>query len=336
MQNNLQPAVDVTVERAMLESDAGLSVSIVATGAAIQSIQVPAPEGVVEATLSYDDAGDYASDLYVLGATVGPYANRIRDARFRLGGREYAAEVSDDTGRHCLHSGESGFHRQQFELSPADDGRSVQCRYTKPDGQGGFPGNVEVLVIYRLLDDLTLAIDFDAVSDADTILSMTNHAYFNLDAAPDTTIDEHILVLYADRYTPVDDDGIPTGRIDLVAGSEVDFLKPNYLADPYTGVRRRLDTNFVAGGQTATPRKVATLQSQQSGLAMHVHTTQPGLQVYTGDKLGAPFKPRQGLCLEAQNFPDAPNQRGFPSPVVRAGQRYRQRTVYEFAWSADL
>ena len=191
------------------------------------------------------------------------------------------------------------------------------------------------MVTYRLLDDLALAIDYEAVSDADTILSLTNHAYFNLDAEPDTTIDEHTLVLTMDTYTPVDTAGLPSGRIEPIAGSEVDLRTPTFLADPYTGARRRIDTNFVVGGSAANPRRVATLQSTQSGLGMHVYTTQPGLQIYTGDHLGEPFRPRQGICLEAQGFPDAPNQPGFPSPIVRAGQSYRQRTVYEFAWSAD-
>jgi aldose 1-epimerase len=265
---------------------------------------------------------DYAFDPYFLGTTVGRYANRIRDACFELHGRSYKLDANEKRTGHCLHGGEHGLFAQRFAMAASDDGRTVECRYESPDGEQGFPGCVDVLVSYSLLTDFSLGIDFVARAHADTVLSLANHAYFNLDRQS-RSIDAHVLKLHADFYTPADSTGIPTGEIRSVAASKFDLRDGSALANQF-------DHNFVlrdAGGEL---RDAAELYSADSGIRLRLQTTQPGLQLYTGDSLRAPFTARQGVCLEAQNYPNAPNQPGFPSASLAAGETYRQRTIYEF------
>ena len=310
------------VQSVTLASAGGLRVDILDKGATLQNIMVPTPLGPVNVLLNYPMADDYARDPYFLGTTVGRYANRIRDARFELHGQAYTLDANEKQTGHCLHGGEQGLFARRFAMAASDDGRTVHCRYESADGEQGFPGRVDVLVSYSLLTDFSLSIEFVARAHADTVLSLANHAYFNLDRRQ-RTIDAHRLRLHADFYTPADNSGIPSGEIRSVAASKFDLRAEVSLTE-------RFDHNFVlreAGGEL---RDAAELYSPDSGIRMRLRTTQPGLQLYTGDSLRAPFVPRQGVCLEAQNFPDAPNQPGFPSAVLAAGESYRQQTIYEF------
>ncbi|MEL7448526.1 MAG: aldose epimerase family protein, partial [Pseudomonadota bacterium] len=253
-----------------------------------------------------------------------------------LDGVSHQLDSKSQAGGHCLHGGPLGFHRQRFEAEQSEDGQSVRFRYRSPDGDAGFPGNLSVLVSYQIADDHSLVIDFEATTDASTVVNLVNHAYFNLNGSLNgaaSTIDNHQVRILADRYTPVDDDLIPTGELLSVEGTRFDLRRlTSLIAADGNSEPRRFDHNFVlpeAGGKL---RLAAELHSPESGIGMQLHTTQPGLQLFTGDYLEPPFQSRQGLCLEAQGFPDAPNQPAFPSPRLDPGEVYRQRTVYTFTF----
>jgi aldose 1-epimerase len=281
---------------------------------------VPAASGRVDTVLGYDTIGDYGTDEYFIGATVGPYANRIRDAQFALDKQTFELDANETATGHCLHGGHDGLHRQLFELERDARAGSIRCRCELADRYGGFPGNRSITVTYLLLGDHSVAIDFEVTSDRDTVISLANHAYFNLGAP----IEQHVLCLHADAYTPTHVSRVPTGEVRSVVGTEFDLRTARLLGDAC------FDHNFIVSGYGNEPRLAAELGCDASGVRMHLYTTQVGLQLYTGDGLGAPFTPRQGLCLEAQAFPDAPNQAQFPSTRLGSGERYWQRTIYEF------
>jgi aldose 1-epimerase len=289
-------------------------------GATIESIEVPVQGTAIQAVLSYSETAAYAHDTFCLGSTVGPYANRIRDGHFELDGVEYALQRNEVATGHCLHSGDSGLHAREFELHEDTDRNAIVCRMSLADGEGGFPGNRDVVVEYQLLSDFSLGIDFHVATDRTTVVSLANHAYFNLGG----DIDNHEIMVRADQYLPVDKSNAPTGEIRDVADSMFDLREARRIGDTV------FDHNFAFLAGAQDPRLVASLRSPLSGLQLDLLTTQPGLQVYTGDHLDDPFKSRQGICLEAQGFPDAPNQPGFPSARLEAGDVYRQRTIYEF------
>lgn len=296
-------------------------------GAALQSIVVPTPSGPLECILGYDDPVAYESDPYYVGATIGRFANRIRDGRIIVDAIPYQLDTNEVTTGHCLHGGADGFHRQRFDFDGEPASTALTCRLMSPAGAQGFPAEVGVAINYRLVGDCALSIEFVATTDATTVINLANHAYFNLDRQKDR-IDAHHLRVAADRYTPVDETRIPTGEIAAVNNSPFDLR----VRAPLT--EKSYDHNFVPGGQPGELRLLAELYSPDSGVGLSVHSTQPALQVYTGDFLDAPFVPRQGIALEAQHFPDAPNQGGFPSARLEPGETYRQQTIYEFTQPA--
>lgn len=319
-----QPVKSVT-----LESSSGLRVTLLNLGATIQSLQLPVNNGQLESVLGYQNHDDYWADPYYMGVTVGRFANRIRGSQFSLDGINYPLDENEPDVGNCLHGGHSGFHRQFWEMRPAADGRSVEFGYLSPDGESGFPGALEVSVTYRLEGELSLAIEYRATSDATTVVNLANHAYFNLDFDK-TSIDTHSLRLYADQFTPVDDNQVPTGEQCNVAGTPFDLRALTSVRAGADDGWIRADHNFVLPEFEGEPRLAAELYSPGSGVRLKVLTTQPGLQLYTADYLDQPFRPRQGVCLEAQGFPDAPNQNAFPSTRLERGDIYLHRTVYEF------
>jgi len=319
----LKIAANSHVRSTALESGSGLRVKLLDLGAAIQSITVPTLHGRVDCVLGYPDPGAYSDDQYYLGVTVGRYANRLCNAQARIGDVEFNFDRNESTTGHCLHGGRGGFHRQHWSLENKTQSNLFTYHLTSQDGDQGFPGKVDARVTYRLLDDFVLSIEFVAESDAETVINMANHAYFNLDRNKDS-IDTHQLQLMAAGYTPVDGTRIPTGEVLAVDRTAFDLRAAVALKG------RSFDHNFVLDGSAGELRPAAFLYSPQSGIGLRIHTTQPGMQVYTGEGLGLPFKPRQGIALEAQNFPDAPNQPGFPSATLFPGRTYRHQTVYEF------
>ena len=318
-----------TISTSTLESQAGFLVNILDLGASIHSIQVPTADGLIDVTLSYSCLQDYCSDAFYLGATLGRYANRIGAARFSLGGTTYQLDANESGAGHCLHGGNQGFHRQLWSLVKSGAGDSIECRHTSAAGAQGFPGELKSSVTYKMVGDFALEIGVAVSSNAETVVNIANHAYFNLNIGDDT-IDNHVLQINADSYTPVTDTLIPTGDIESVNGTMFDFRDAVCLRDAVSGAGRVIDNNFVLSGMAGHLRQAASLFSPESGIRLLVHTTQPGMQVYTGEHLRTPFTPRQGICLEAQNFPDAPNNPAFPSARLMPGQIYQQRTIYEF------
>lgn len=319
MDTRRQPETD-SLRTVTLGSGDGLRVTVLNRGATIRSLVVPSVGGPVDAVLSYSDDDDYLSDTCYLGSTVGPFANRIRDARFELDGEVFELDANERAAGHCLHGGSSGLHQRLFELHADAHGNRVECRTELANGVAGFPGNRSVSVAYQMLNPRALAVDFRVTTDRDTVVSLANHAYFNLGGP----LEDHEIRILADAYTPAHASKIPTGEIRPVADTAFDLRTMRVLGD------RVFDHNFVLAKSGNELRPAAELKLAATGLHMKLYTTQAGLQFYTGDYLGAPFSQRQGLCLEAQAFPDAPNQPRFPSARLAAGSRYWQRTIYEF------
>ncbi|MEM1174838.1 MAG: aldose epimerase family protein [Pseudomonadota bacterium] len=320
----MQSSTQVVAPRAFeLRSESGLRARVLDVGASLTSLQVPTPSGVREVILGYGADTDYQRDPWFMGSTVGRYANRLAHGRLSLGGSSFQLSTDPDSG-HCLHGGPEGFHHQVWTPEETHHPQQLVLRHVSAHGTAGFPGRLDVRVTYTLTDPGALVIDYVAVTDRTTVVSMTNHAYFNLHGN-NSAIDGHSLQVWADRYTPVHNDGIPVGVLASVDQTRFDFRAHRQLS-----ADDRYDINFVLRPGDDYVRKVASLHSPVSGIRMDVHTSQPGMQLYTGDELGKPFGPRAGLCLETQNFPDAPNQAMFPDATLNTADTYQQRTVYDF------
>jgi len=285
----------------------GLEVRATSSGGRIVSLLAPDREGRLANVVLGFDSFAYA------GAIVGRFANRIAHARFTLDGASYRLAAND--GRHHLHGGVKGFDKVVWRAAPfrVPGSAGVALSYSSPDGEEGYPGTLEARVTYTLTDRNELIVDYLATSDKATPVNLTQHSYFNLSGVGDVL--GHLLHIDADAITVVDDERIPTGAIRSVAGGPFDFRSPTPI-----GARRggAYDQNFVlnAGGIAARVVEPA------SGRTLDVHTTEPGLQVYTGNS--------QGLCLETQHYPDSPNQASFPSTILAPGAEYRSRTVFAF------
>ncbi|MFI8187700.1 aldose epimerase family protein [Streptomyces sp. NPDC085946] len=303
---------------------AGVRVRILSYGGIVQSVEVPDRWGERTGSVVLGFAGldGYLAhpDPY-LGALIGRYANRIAGGRFPLDGRTYA--LAPNEGANVLHGGARGFDKRVWDVVPVEHG--VRLTRVSPHGEEGFPGRLEVAVTYTLDEAGALRIAYEAVTDAPTVVNLTSHAYWNLAGAGAGSAGGHELRVAASRYTPVDADLIPTGALEDVSGTRFDFRRPRKAGSGY-------DHNFVLDeGVTDAPREVAELYDPASGRVLTVATTEPGLQVYTGDHLGAPFAPGDGIALETQHFPDAPNRPEFPSTVLRPGEVFRSETVYGFS-----
>ncbi|MER6733673.1 aldose epimerase family protein [Streptomyces puniciscabiei] len=307
------------VQRWTLER-AGTRVEVLTYGGIVRSVQVPDREGrPANVVLGFAGLDGYLThpEPY-LGALVGRYANRIAHARFPLDGAVYALEPND--GPNSLHGGAFGFDKRVWEARPVEHG--VRLSRVSPHGEEGFPGRLEVSAAYTLDASGALRIAYEAVTDAPTVINLTNHSYFNL--AGSGHAGGHELRLAASRFTPVDADLIPTGALQDVTGSRFDFRTSRKVGSGY-------DHNFVLDkGVTGTPQEVAELHDPASGRTLTVATTEPGLQLYTADHLAEPFAPGDGIALETQHFPDSPNHPEFPSTVLRPGEVFRSETVYGF------
>ena len=310
-----------TIFRKTADDKRQITVRLLNKGATIADISLSGlgVHSKSDVILSYSSPAEFDSDPYYLGATVGPVANRLKDGCFDLPNGKHALEINEPVRSNVLHGGINGLHQQTFQASPTRADNSVVFSLALPHLADGFPGDRLITVRYELLEDLSLQFDFAASTDRTTVMNLANHAYFNLGGL----LDEHELTLNAGRYTPVNDRLIPTGEIARLKGSTLDYSDWKALGD------NALDHNFVLpeGGKL---RRAASLRLRATQLQLDVLTTQPALQVYTGDGLNAPFAPRSGICLEAQGFPDAPNQPNFPSIALEPGGTYRQRTIYQF------
>ncbi|OIJ90981.1 aldose epimerase family protein [Streptomyces colonosanans] len=298
----------------------GVRVRVLSYGGIVQSAEVPDRDGrPADVVLGFPDLDGYVGNPGpYLGALVGRYANRIAGARFTLDGRTHALEPND--GPNSLHGGERGFDKRVWEVEPVEHG--VRLSRVSPHGEGGFPGRLEVSATYSLDADGALRIGYEAVTDAPTVVNLTNHAYWNLGGSG--SAGGHELRIAASRFTPVDAGLIPTGVLDDVDGTRFDFRESRTVGSGY-------DHNFVLDkGVTGTPEEVAELYDPASGRFLTVATTEPGLQLYTADHLGVPFTAGEGIALETQHFPDSPNRPEFPSTQLRPGEVYRSQSVYGF------
>ncbi|MGW4274923.1 aldose epimerase family protein [Streptomyces seoulensis] len=311
-----------TVHRWTLER-AGVRVRVLTYGGTVQSVEVPDRAGrTAGVVLGFPGLEGYvAHPEPFLGALVGRYANRIGGARFALDGRTYP--LTANNGPHSLHGGPNGFDKRVWEATEVAHG--VRLSRVSPDGEEGFPGRLEVSATYALDASGALRIAYEAVTDAPTVVNLTNHTYWNLGGAGSGPAGGHALRLAAARYTPVDDRLIPAGEPAEVAGTRFDFRRTRALGAGY-------DHNFVLDkGVTAAPEEVAELHDPASGRVLTVATTEPGVQLYTADHLTAPFAPFAGTALETQHFPDSPNRPDFPSTRLNPGETYRSETVYGFS-----
>lgn len=306
------------VELFALANARGLELRAITYGGTIVSLLVPDRAGhFANVVLGHDSLDDYLHDARYLGAVVGRYANRIAQARFTLDGVSYRLAANNPPNH--LHGGLRGFDKVVWspETFQDEDSAGLVLRYTSPDGEEGYPGTLAARVTYTLTEQNELAVDYFATSDKATPVNLTQHSYFNLAGGGD--VFDHLLQIDAGAITPVDDTLIPTGEIVPVAGTSFDFRVPTAVGSRRGGA---YDHNFVLSRSGPGLVHAARVEERRSGRTLDVHTTEPGLQLYTGA--------RQALCLETQHFPDSPNQPGFPSTILRPGSELRSRTVYAF------
>ena len=325
-----------------LENSNGVKARVINFGAILLNLYVPDTKGNIEdIVLGFDKLEDYYKNVSFFGAAIGPSANRIGNAAFKIGGEEYKLDVND--GPNNLHSHlEDAFHKRVWDITDETD-TSVTFLLESPDGDMGFPGNRKFSITYSLSDDNSLKLAYHAVSDADTLINMTNHTYFNLRGHKTGKVDDYILTLHAGSYTPVVKGAIPTGEIVSVEGTPLDFTKLRRIGDDIDADFEQIklvggyDHNFVIDGADGTLREVALVEDPASGRKLKAFTTLPGLQFYTGNfiekqtgKEGVIYGPRAGFCLETQYYPDAINKPNFPSPVFGPNRDYDAVTVYQF------
>jgi aldose 1-epimerase len=316
----------------------GLTAQISNYGGTVTSLQVPDPFGKFSnVVLGYDSLAQYEAGSSYFGALIGRYGNRIAGGRFDLDGQEYLLAANNPPNH--LHGGKRGFDSVVWEAAAeqSEQGPRLILGYVSEDGEQGYPGKLAVEVVYTLTHKNELRIDYQAGSDRVTPVNFTHHSYFNLTGDPARDVLGHVLEINADHYTPVDHDLIPTGAITPVAGTPFDFRKATTVGARIDDEHEQLaigggyDHNFVLkGSRTPDALFAARVSDPLSGRIMEVHTSEPGMQLYSANALEGAGR-RTGLCLETQHFPDSPNQPEFPSTILQPGQTYKSQTVYAFA-----
>ncbi|KOU57241.1 aldose epimerase [Streptomyces sp. MMG1533] len=324
----------------------GTRLKVLSYGGIVQSLEIPDREGrYANVSLGFDTIEDYVAKSPYFGALIGRYGNRIAEGRFTLDGESYQVDVND--GVNSLHGGAQGFDKHVWDIEPFTEGSDVGlylCR-TSVDGEMGYPGTLTTKVTYTLTRHGDWRIDYEATTDKATVVSLTNHVYWNLAGEGSGSIHDHRLEIAAARYTPADSGLIPTGDLAQVAGTPFDFRRTKTIGEHLREADQQLlhaqgfDHNWVLDkGSTAQPEHVATLHDPSSGRTLKIATTEPGLQFYSGNFLdgtlvgsgGTIYRQGDALCLETQHYPDSPNQPSFPSTVLRPGQTYRTTTVHSF------
>jgi aldose 1-epimerase len=332
-----------TVDLYTLTNRNGVEAKIMTYGGTVVSLRVPDRNGKLgDVVLGYDSLEGYLKNNPYFGSIIGRYGNRIAGGKFSLNGRQYT--LARNNGENHLHGGVKGFDKVvwQAKESNTKDGPSLTLSYVSKDGEEGYPGNLSVTVVYTLTDKNELKIDYAATTDKETVVNLTHHSYFNL--AGRGSILDHQLTIHADRFTPVDGGLIPTGELRSVKGTPMDFTRPAAIGaridqqDEQLILGKGYDHNWVLGSGGGRLAHAATVYEPASGRVMEVHTTEPGLQFYSGNFLdgsitgkgGEVYAKRAGFCLETQHFPDSPNHPNFPSTVLRPGRKYSTTTIYKF------
>ena len=330
------------VKQFELRNRHGMSARIINYGAILTELRVPDRNGqFTNVVHGFANLQSYLQGHPFFGATTGRVANRIAKARFTLDGREF--QLAANNGRNHLHGGLRGFDKVLWEAKPItinDREVAVVFRYLSRDGEENYPGNLDVRVTYTLTENNELRIDYNATTDKATPVNITNHSYFNLAGNGDVL--EHEVFIAADRYTPVDDELIPTGELAPVKGTPLDFSKPTSIGARIEQLKPKpggYDHNFVLNSEGKSLAVAARVHEPKSGRVLEVLTTEPGIQLYTGNFLegkvsglnGQPSGRHSGFCLETQHFPDSVNHPNFPSTILRPGETYKSTTVFKFS-----
>lgn len=334
-----------TLKSFALKNQNGIVITVTNLGGKIISLWTPDRTGKsADIVLGYDSVKQYIAGNPYFGAMIGRYGNRIAKGKFSLNGKVY--QLATNNGANALHGGPGGFHNVIWEVQPktTEAGEVLVMRYVSKDGEEGYPGALTVQVTYTLTNQNELMIDYEATTDKPTVVNLTHHSFFNLAGEGNGDVMQHQMVINADNFCPVDAGLIPTGDLKSVGGTVFDFLQPHAIGERINGEDQQLkfgkgyDHNWVLRKDSNKFAMAAKVYEPTSGRVMEVWTTEPGLQFYSGNFLnpsekgkgGKTYDFRTAFCLEAQHFPDSPNQPSFPSTVLRPGEVYTQRTVYKF------
>jgi aldose 1-epimerase len=325
----------------------GVEISITNYGGRIVSIKVPDGEGrFADIALGFDDLDGYLRKNPFFGALVGRYANRIAKGEFNLDGKTY--KLARNNGENSLHGGLKGFDKVAWKSEKVDahNGPALRLDYVSMDGEEGYPGTLNAIVTYSLNDANELTIDYEATTDKNTVLNLTNHSYFDLSGQGSGKIVDHVATIYADQFTPVNSHLIPTGELQPVEGTPFDFRQPKRIGERIDEDDQQLkygvgyDHNYVLNRKGAGLQLAARVTDPASRRSIEVLTTQPAMQFYTGNHLaeslvrgkgGVVYGFRTGFCLETQHFPDSPNQPQFPTTELQPGERFAETTVFRFS-----
>jgi aldose 1-epimerase len=333
------------IELYTLNNSSGMQVAITNYGGRIVALTVPDRNGKMDdVVLGFDDLPGYLTNNPYFGALIGRYGNRIGGAKFTLDGKEYHLAAND--GPNSLHGGLKGFDKVVWKAHPVEGNHpALELTYLSKDGEEEYPGNLKVKVVYTLMGNNALQIDYSATTDKDTVLNLTNHSYFNLSGQGNGDILKTQMMIDASQFTPVDATLIPTGELRSVEGTPFDFRKPTAIGERINGDDEQLklgkgyDHDFVLDRSGHGLTLAARAVDPDSGRVLEVLTTQPGIQLYTGNFLdgtvhgkgGKVYGRRSAFCLETQHFPDSPNKPNFPSTELKPGQAYHETTVFKFS-----
>lgn len=321
----------------------GSKVQVIEKGATLDKIILENKDGkFIDILSGHDTLDGHINRSDYQGVVVGQYANRIKNGAFTIDGIEYNV-TKNEKGITCLHGGGeySSAHWQGKEKTDS----SVEFTYTSPDGKEGFPGNVKISVVYTLDNEDNLSVEYTAVSDCKTVINLTNHAYFNLNGYDSGSILNHTLQINADRFTAIDEYSIPTGELPSVYGTPFDFTSPKKIGknieDDFLQLKNGMgyDHNFCITDYDGTLKTIVVAQGDISGIKMEVKSTEPGVQLYTGNFLdgsvigkgGLPLEKRSAFCLETQVYPDSPNHPEWPNCIYDAGEEYKSTTIFSFS-----
>ena len=338
-----------TVEKYTLRNSLGMQATVITYGGTLQSLLVPDKHGKTEdVVLGFDDLDGYLKGTSYFGATIGRFGNRLADGKFSLDGKSYQVPQNDKTN--ALHGGTKGFDKQIWKAEQVKDKGwvGVKLTYVSADGEMGFPGTLKTEVTYSLNEKNELRIQYHATTDKPTVLNLTNHSYFNLAGAGNGDILDQVAIVHAGHYTPVNEKLIPTGEIAPVAGTPMDFLKPVAFGKRIREDHQQLkfaeptqggyDHNWVLDTKGKVAALAADVSDPKSGRRLQLFTSEPGVQLYTGNFLDGTVKGKEGkiyphwgaFTLETQHYPDSPNQKNFPSTRLDPGKAYSQTTVFKF------
>jgi aldose 1-epimerase len=327
------------IELYTISNNAGVTVKLFNYGATLYSLSAPDRDGnIKDLTLGYGTLSEYTTQPNYYGSTVGRYANRIDSGKFSIDGREYQLSINE--GQNHLHGGKEGFSTRVWraEASQQKESAAVKFSLTSGDKDQGYPGNLEVELVVSLTADNRLCFNYKATTDIPTIVNLTNHTFWNLSGNPEKDVLEHMLQINGGKYTPVNEDLIPTGEVAKLPEA-LDFTGAKEIGSDITDIPGGYDHNYVLAETDSSENKLAAvLHHPPTGRTMEVYTTEPGLQFYSGNFLDGSDKGRggikydkyAGLCLETQHWPDSPNHENFPSTFLRPGQLYTHRTVHKF------